>query len=452
MADNVWLQSKYQPWEKDLIDYFRANGKWDKVIWTSNENPDKTHVDYNNMTSIPNYKYTPVPLHIYDAIYPHLYQFCDLYSRTAADGSQLMYDGKNIHDYKDIFNILVSYYYNELHSNRISLVLLFAAPHVGRDFVLYHMARIMGIRTMIAEQSYQPNKFFYYFDQHDYGTWATAKQLNEYEHKSIENKFEKNLLYMKEYLKTRDKKITPAQKINKYVEQRKHFLKEFKNKSKRNFAYLNFRNRLEFLKNAEEIQEKDFSLDVPFVYFPLHLQPEKTTSSWGGKYNDQALAIEHLSQVLPAGWKIYVKENPKQTNYFMRGKWFYKRLKAIDNVVVVESKTDTYALLRNCQFVATITGTVGWEAITGGKNALIFGWGVWYKNLPGVFKFDENFRVEDIMNYKFEHAELEKKFSEMLTKMGTGVIYKGSYKKLVEGYTEEQNLKNITQSFDRILY
>lgn len=452
VKENVWLHSKYQPWEKGLINYFVETGRWDKIIWTSPENSDKTYVDYSNMTTIPGYTYNAIPIDLYNKIYPYLYQFSDMYSRTSADGSQNMYDGKNIHDYADLFNMLVNFYYNALVKNKIDLIILFAAPHVGRDLILYLLAKEMGLKTLILEQSLFSNRFFHYFDHSDFGTFATSKVIADVNPVAIEKSFKKNLPYMKDILKSMKEKPSLAKRLRDFRSGPEvRLLHDLRNKYKRAFSSLHYYNSKVFSKNQVEIQDDSFDLDKPFVYFPLHLQPEKTTSSWGGKYNDQALAIEHLSQYLPEGWWIYVKENPKQATYFMRGPWFYKRLKGLKNVKVVPSQTDTYSLLDKCKFVATITGTVGWEAITGGKKVVVFGWGTWYRTLPGCFMFDENFDINAVLDYVVDHNTIEEKIALIQAKMGTGIIYKGAYKALVDGFSEEENFKHVTDSFEKIL-
>ena len=76
--------------------------------------------------------------------------------------------------------------------------------------------------------------------------------------------------------------------------------------------------------------------------------------------------------MLPDDWFIYVKENPKQKEY-MRERYFFERLSLIPNTVFVDRSVDTYKLMESAQFVSTITETAAWEAITGGKNALLFG-------------------------------------------------------------------------------
>ena len=182
------------------------------------------------------------------------------------------------------------------------------------------------------------------------------------------------------------------------------------------WRYLRFRQ----YKNNLSIAEHDLDFDCKYVYFPLHLNPELTTSALGGNYRDQLLALERLSNFLPADWKIYVKENPKQTE-FMRGKWFFDRLNAIPKVTMVPKNTDTYDLIKNSVFVSTITGTAGWEAITNCKNALVFG-NAWYKSLPGVFQFNEELKLDDILNYNINKNYLKHSIDSLISKMGKGVI------------------------------
>ena len=58
--------------------------------------------------------------------------------------------------------------------------------------------------------------------------------------------------------------------------------------------------------------------------------------------------------------------------------------------------------------VNTITGTAAWEAITGGKNALLFG-KIWFDHFPGIFRYDDNVALHDIMSYRIYHSDLEEK-------------------------------------------
>ena len=123
-----------------------------------------------------------------------------------------------------------------------------------------------------------------------------------------------------------------------------------------------------------------------------------STSTLGGNYSDQLLAIEHLSSILPDDSWIYVKENPKQTGA-MRGPKFFDRLDRIPNLEFLPSYANTHDLIDNSDFVATVTGTVGWEAIRKGKNVLVFGM-PWYRNLPGAIQFHQGITYGMILDYK----------------------------------------------------
>ena len=188
--------------------------------------------------------------------------------------------------------------------------------------------------------------------------------------------------------------------------------------------------------NSKTVQYVNFK--KKYVYFPLHLQPEMTTDVLGEKYTDQLLAIEKLRNILPDDWYIYVKENPKQKSY-MRGRYFFERLSLIPNVVFVDRTIDTYKLMESAQFVSTITGTAAWEAITGGKNALIFG-RVWFDHFPGIFRFGEMESIQEILQYRISHEDIQKETNKLRRK-----LIKGYYKQdtLTHGGVEPQENNDL---------
>lgn len=131
--------------------------------------------------------------------------------------------------------------------------------------------------------------------------------------------------------------------------------------------------------------------NVPFVYFPLQKQPERSTSPQGDIFVDQILALELLSYSLPEGTVIYVKEHPLQWLHFgvrfssYRYRGYYRRIASIKGVTLVPLRESSYRLINDSLFVSAVTGSAGWEAALRGKLALIFG-KVWYENCPGVYK------------------------------------------------------------------
>lgn len=445
---NVWFSSNYTDWEEEVINHFKSLGKWNTVIWPSNFNTDKEFLDTSFHSELNFPEYSGVEKEIYDNLYKYLYVFMDMYSRNSPMG-QNVYDNKNIHDYLNLFNLIINYYCHYYKKYNIELLILNRAPHVGHDLLRYLVAKELGIKTLIMEQSLFTNKFFYYFDANDYGLFETSTKSFQTEKLKVENRFEKELFYMKKFYQ---KKSLNERLLIHCNSPKTTLMRDLISKTTREQAFYRYNLKKNFSKMSKEIVTTQINLDRPYVYFALHLQPEKTTSSWGGCFTDQLLAIERLSDMLPEGWMIYVKENPKQT-FFMRGGWFYKRFKAIKNAIMVPNDFNTYDLLKSCQFAATITGTVGWEAITGGKNVLIFGWGVWYKTLPGVFQYHPSFNIFEIVNYKINFSELEEGVNNLLNKMGNGVIYnKGEgYKTIVDGYSKENNIKNIIASLEKIL-
>ena len=114
-------------------------------------------------------------------------------------------------------------------------------------------------------------------------------------------------------------------------------------------------------------------------------------------------------------------------------------------------KANTFELTKNSQFVSTLTGTVAWEAITGGKNALIFGWGAWYETLPGVYKYRTDINIDDLVNKKIDHDLLQEKTGILYNKCGTGLIY-DAFLPTIANFSMEKNTAAVVESLKKILY
>ena len=147
---------------------------------------------------------------------------------------------------------------------------------------------------------------------------------------------------------------------------------------------------------------KKIDLNARFIYFPLHMQPEMTTSPQAGWFTWQYLMIELLSSCLPKDVWIYVKENPKQT-FCGRGTNYAQRLQHIANVKLLSSEVNTYELMDHCIAVATATGTALWESVFRGKPAIMFGSFI-TQYMPGVIKVENEKECKIAINKILSHS------------------------------------------------
>jgi hypothetical protein len=94
--------------------------------------------------------------------------------------------------------------------------------------------------------------------------------------------------------------------------------------------------------------------------------------------------------------------------------------------------------------VATITGTVGWEALQKAKNVLIFG-NTWYQNFPGVFQYKPSLTYEKILNYTIDISTVEHAAGQLIEASHTGVIDR-HYTQLVDNFNRESNDNDAAQT------
>lgn len=143
-----------------------------------------------------------------------------------------------------------------------------------------------------------------------------------------------------------------------------------------------------FSNYLESISFKYINNEDKYIYFPLHYQPECTTLPLGDVFENQLIAIEWLLYSKPKDVVLYVKEHPAQdfdaNTIRYRSLKMYEKIISLPDVKFMSRNISTFELINRSWAVATITGTVGIEAIYKEKPVLMFGYHV-YQYAPGVF-------------------------------------------------------------------
>ncbi len=136
----------------------------------------------------------------------------------------------------------------------------------------------------------------------------------------------------------------------------------------------------------------EVDLTKPYLYVALSYQPEATTSPKGDVYVHMELMVAMLSKLIPENWMLYLKEHPAQFDgswafraHSARMEYFYDDLAAMENVALLPTSFSSYDLIDQSITVATVTGSVGWQAVIRGKPVLAFGY-PWYQGCEGVFQ------------------------------------------------------------------
>lgn len=108
-----------------------------------------------------------------------------------------------------------------------------------------------------------------------------------------------------------------------------------------------------------------------YAFYALHYEPEVSLLLLAPFATDQLNVIRQLARSLPVDYFLYVKEHPLMAPY--RPRAYYKELKKIPNVRLLNPAIQGFDLIQNAQLVATVTGTVGWEALMLKKPVIVFG-------------------------------------------------------------------------------
>lgn len=359
--------------------------------------------------------------------------------RYSADYRYRSHNLTHLQDYLDYYHILADAYAQELQDTGATHALFMNIPHLGYDVILYHVAKTLGLKVLVVSQTFFADSFFSMERIEDFGHLnpdapngapiaiekGSAPDLfymdNRWQERGPRGKLGvKAVLSLMKHvaLKKPSKLLSPAYVFGNLRRMKAVYgrLPDWRDPFSKFFHV----NELAYFEHLAGYEDQPVDLNAPFVYVPLHNQPEMSTQSLGGVFRDQVLAVEAMASVLPEGWRIYVKENPRQGAY-ARGPMFFHRLSRIRGVQFVPSETSTHELSTRAKITATVAGTAGWEALRKGKPVVVFGGG-WWRDFPGVFPWEPGMDLAAIAETTFPHERLEQAFGNLQSRCHGGVI------------------------------
>ena len=172
--------------------------------------------------------------------------------------------------------------------------------------------------------------------------------------------------------------VQAARPISPEEQCRRHLMWMTENERRPFHSIAHRRNERYVLRHAREpLPGEDFAA------FYLHFQPEATTSAQAPYFINQDSLCEALAISLPGDIALYVKEH--KASLGNRGQAYFRDLLIYPNVRLISPFVSGVELAQQARFVATVTGTVGFEAIALNKPLLIFG-DTFYDICPWIHK------------------------------------------------------------------
>lgn len=171
----------------------------------------------------------------------------------------------------EVFDGFMYYFYwahNLIINNKPKVVLFHNIPHESFDYILYLLAKFHGIRTIITHQCFlMPDRFWISESMESFGDFDNNPIINEKIKSSY--KLPDSWYYMND---------VSSKWLYTFVD----FLIEiFRKPWRMPVAAIRLYYNYLYNLNREKCINK-YNQNSRYIYFPLHLQPELTTSAMGG--------------------------------------------------------------------------------------------------------------------------------------------------------------------------
>lgn len=300
---------------------------------------------------------------------------------------------------KQLFRELLEYFYRWVQQEKVRVIIFPNVPHAGWNNILYFVAKHFDIATLVLEPT-RLNDRVMLWDDYESVSKVPADFLAGAGRDVVQQHVEANIL---REISVDSSWMVVSDDINKASLQKSQAPREVLVLARALVTGLVDKQRPVDLSLDQPwswwtahwcryvLQRRTRHLRVlyerlatttipqkPYILFFLNYQPEKTTTPMGGMFDDQLLAVRLLAAALPNGWRLLVKEHPRQFGAHVdaapfRSAAFYEELARFPGVQLVSPQTLTAQLLAGCAATATVTGSIGWQGLLQGKPTLNFG-------------------------------------------------------------------------------
>ena len=392
----------------ELIDFFAATGiPNDTDEWKLVNEPVVSHFDalFAKYESFMSDRKLFMDQEIYLLCSSFEGETLRMMDRLHRRGSAFIFDG-SFNTRRKMFLKHCSFWHQYLLEKKISHVVFFGVPHEVYTFVIYSLARILNINTIIFSREksgpfrnkktpeVQKQKFSSMMDStffvsetiEDIGDWRLSTSLNLIANKLGINFSRSTDLFTKNEVYELDSpSVVSSSDLNGSAKNLYERISRMIGDYKKSIETLKY-----WVQSRQRHREhvglaKSLNSATKSVLFCLAFQPEESTSPRGGIFVEQFLVVSLLSAGLPEGWKIRVREHPDQYRRLRaRPKSFLKEISEISNVEIVPPDETVIESFKVSSAVAITSGTMGVESWVAGIPTIVFG-EMWLKSAPGVY-------------------------------------------------------------------
>jgi len=182
--------------------------------------------------------------------------------------------------------------------------------------------------------------------------------------------------------------------------------------------------------------------NLNYIIFPLQLEPESSIMVMTPEFDSQEHLVHLLASNLPAGWILIIKEHPLALG--TRPDGYIDRISSYPNTLCASPFDNSLDWCRKSKAVATINGSLAYEACFQGIPVISFGKHNLINFLSYVFQVDSYKSLQESLNKicsgKIDSKEKRLKQGITLKKSITDVSFKLNASEFYSGYADSEKI------------